>query len=89
MSFGKSHYVRGSRANQKRSEHDRLVSQLILMREEAQVSQRELARQLGWHNASVIRMERGERSIEVVEFIDICRLLGKDPQVVLGAIARA
>ena len=56
------------------------------MREEAGMSQRELARQLGWHNASIIRMERGERSIEIVEFIDICRILGKDAKTVLGIV---
>ena len=78
--------MRGTRANQKRAEHDRLVVQLISLREAAGISQRELARQLGWHNASVIRMERGERSIEVVEFIDICRILGKEPEAVIANI---
>lgn len=78
--------MKGSRADQKSAEHDRLVAQLVKTRQEAGISQRELARQLGWHNASVLRMERGERAVEVVEFIRICRILGQDPSAILSLI---
>jgi len=80
-------YVRSSRASRQRAEHDRLVQAIVSMREEVKMSQRELARRLGWKQQSVIRLERGERSVELVEFIDICRILERDPNEVFALIS--
>jgi len=56
------------------------------MRMAANMSQRQLARELGWKQQSVLRLEKGERSVELIEFIDICRILGRSPTEVFALI---
>jgi len=57
------------------------------MREAAHMTQQELAERLGWKQQSVSRIEKGERNIEVVELIDICRILKRDPVEVFASVA--
>ena len=40
-----------------------------------------LAKKLGNTQTFVSKMERGERRIDVVEFVEICEALGVDPRV--------
>ena len=55
-----------------------LVGKLVEARKEAGLSQDALASRLGRHQQFVSRYEIGERRLDIVEFIDICRALGLD-----------
>lgn len=43
------------------------------------MTQRELATKLGKPHSFVHKSEIGERRLDPLEFIDICRALGRDP----------
>lgn len=49
------------------------------LRERAGVTQLALAESLGNTQTFISKIERGERRIDVVEFIEICDALGADP----------
>lgn len=49
------------------------------MREEAGLTQRDLAKKLKMHNTMVHRSEIGDRRIDPVEFAAWCRACGADP----------
>ena len=49
------------------------------MREEAGLTQRDLAKRLKMHNTMVHRSEIGDRRIDPVEFVAWCRACGADP----------
>jgi len=48
------------------------------LRQAAKVTQRELARRLKWGQTMVARVEQGERRLDLVEFIWLCKALGVD-----------
>ena len=48
-------------------------------RKEAGISQQELARRLKRSQSFIAKIEVGERRIDVVEFIEIARALGREP----------
>jgi len=52
---------------------------LIEAREAADLTQTELANRLGHTQSFVSNYERGQRRLDVPEFILICRALGLDP----------
>lgn len=54
-------------------------SLLIQAREDAGLSQQELANLLGRHQTYVSKCERGERRIDVIEFLEIARAIGFNP----------
>jgi transcriptional regulator with XRE-family HTH domain len=60
--------------------HRQLVAILVAAREEAGLSQRELAARLKRPRVFVGRYEAGERRIDVIEFIEIVRVLEADPR---------
>jgi plasmid maintenance system antidote protein VapI len=62
-----------------RAEVERLIQVVEAARREKDISQRALARALGLHEMTVMRFVNGERTLDVLEFIDVCRELGKDP----------
>lgn len=49
------------------------------MREEAGLTQRDLAKRLKMHNTMVHRSEIGDRRIDPVEFVAWCRACGVNP----------
>jgi transcriptional regulator with XRE-family HTH domain len=57
-----------------------LLDLLIATRKQAGVTQVELAKRLGRPQPFVSYIERGERRIDVVEFIVVARSLSVDPQ---------
>lgn len=57
-------------------------------RNELGLSQRELAQLLGKPQSYVSKYERGERRLDIIEFLDLCEVLKLDPCVVLGGLAR-
>ena len=62
-----------------------LLSTIENAREKANLSQREVARRLGFHPTVYGKIERGERVLDVVEFVALARALGVDPMALLGA----
>ena len=64
-------------------QHHELLRQLIQAREGAGLTQHKLAKRLGRHQSFVAKYEGGERRLEVVEFLQICRAIGVKPEQVL------
>lgn len=60
-------------------EHQKLISLLIAAREEAGLTQQQLANHLGRPQSFVAKYEGGERRIDVIEFLAIARALELDP----------
>jgi ribosome-binding protein aMBF1 (putative translation factor) len=91
--------IRGDvRANSKRGHllskqlrtayHKRLMAALVEAREQADVTQRELARRLSRAHSYVGRIETGVRRLDVPEFIEWCECLGADPLTVFKRVVR-
>lgn len=68
--------------------HKRVMAALVEIREQAGVSQRELARRLGRAHSYVGRIEMGDRRLDLPEFCEWCELLDADPLKVLAQILR-
>ena len=49
---------------------------LIKARKARGLSQEELAERLGCHQSLIARMESGERRIDVIELVVVCRAIG-------------
>ena len=67
-----------------RTEEDRLRAAIAQQRERLELSQRGLSVSLGWHPATVGKIERGERRITVIELIDLSKALGMEPEKLLA-----
>lgn len=63
-----------------------LRSRLVAARKAAGFSQEALARQLGKPQSFIAKLERGERSIDVVELVAIGRLIALDLPDTLAAV---
>lgn len=59
---------------------------LVAQRLRAGLSQAQLAARLRCHQSLVARVESGERRIDVVELVVICRALNISPNIVLDAV---
>jgi transcriptional regulator with XRE-family HTH domain len=68
--------------------HRRVMAALMEIRREAGVTQRELARRLARAHSYVSRIEKGDRRLDVPEFIQWCEVLNADPVDVMRRIAR-
>lgn len=68
--------------------HKRLVELLIESRREAGLTQAQVARGLGEHQSFIARLESGERRIDVVELLDLARVIGFDPLEIVADLAR-
>lgn len=55
----------------------------------AGLSARQLSLKLRMSPSYVARVERGERTLDVIEFLDLCRVLGVDSATILNEISRA
>jgi transcriptional regulator with XRE-family HTH domain len=64
-------------------QHKELLRQLVLARERAGLTQQSLAGRLGRHQSFVAKYEGGERRLEVIEFVQICRKIGVQPEQLL------
>jgi transcriptional regulator with XRE-family HTH domain len=59
--------------------YERLRRSLIESRRKAGLTQQELANRLKRPQSFVSKYENGERRLEVIEFVEICRALKEDP----------
>ncbi len=68
--------------------HRRVMAALVDVRTKAGVTQRELARRMGRAHSYVSRIEKGDRRLDVPEFIQWCEVLSADPMDVMRRIVR-
>jgi ribosome-binding protein aMBF1 (putative translation factor) len=66
-----------------------LVRALVDARQNAGLSQQQLAEKLKRHQSFVARLESGERRIDVVEFTVLARVIGFDKNEVLSIVEAA
>ena len=65
-----------------------VVKAVVDMREEAGLTQRELAERIGREQSFVGRIETRERRIDLVEFVRICRCCGLDGEKELAKVTK-
>jgi transcriptional regulator with XRE-family HTH domain len=63
--------------------YERLRAALTRARIDAGITQTSLATALRRPQSFVSKYETGERFLDVIEFVDVCRAMGVDPAVVL------
>ena len=66
--------------------HRALCATLLSSRKAAKLSQAEVAARLKTSQTVIARIESGERRVDVVEFIDLARVLRIDPRDVLSQL---
>lgn len=64
--------------------HRELLKRLVAARGRKGMTQQELAKRLRRHQSFVAKYERGERRLEVIEFVQICRELGVSPETIIA-----
>ena len=66
--------------------HRALIAILVEARERAGLTQRDLAARLKRPHSFVGRIEAGERRIDVIEFIEIARVMDIDPRELFAQV---
>jgi transcriptional regulator with XRE-family HTH domain len=61
---------------------------LIAARKASGLSQEELAQRLKSTQSAVSKIERGERRLDVVEFLNWCDAIGVDPEKIIRGMRR-
>lgn len=69
-------------------QHKALIALLISKREAAGLTQTELAAALGEYQSFVARLESGERRVDVVELIQLSRILGFDASALVREVQK-
>lgn len=69
-------------------EHEAFRALMAQARDNAGLTQEKLAKRLGRPQSFVAKYERGERRLDVVEFLWVARALGADPIKILRALRR-
>lgn len=69
-------------------EYRRLIELLVEARKRAGVTQIELAEKVGRPQSFVSKVERGERRLDVIEFYQLCDLLGANASRLVGQMLR-
>ena len=67
--------------------HKALVDLIVSKREAAGLTQSQLAEKLGEYQSFVARLESGQRRIDVIEYIEIARVLNFDAAKALKKLA--
>lgn len=70
-----------------RPEYERIGHWLRARREEASLQQKPLSRLMGKPEQFLNKVEHGRQRIDLVEFLDLCRVLGLDPGQTVGELA--
>jgi transcriptional regulator with XRE-family HTH domain len=63
-----------------------LIGILVEARERARLTQRDLAARLKRPHSFVGRIEAGERRVDVIEFIEIARVMEADPRELFAKV---
>lgn len=69
-------------------QHQKLRELLIAARKKAGLTQAEVALQLDRPQSFVAKYEGGERRLDVIEFIQLARMLGADPAKMVRLLER-
>jgi transcriptional regulator with XRE-family HTH domain len=69
------------------SRYRRLRQQLRALRMAAGLTQEELALRLGIDQSNLSKIERGERYVDVLFYLDWCRACGTDPGAAMSGLA--
>lgn len=67
-------------------QHKALIAMLIAKREAAGLTQAQLAEALGEYQSFVARLESGQRRVDVIELIELARILGFDAAQTVTAV---
>jgi transcriptional regulator with XRE-family HTH domain len=70
-------------------EYQAVLKMLVALRQEAGLTQRDLAKKLKREQSFVWRIESGERRLDVVEFYWVCQALGQNAHRIYGKLAAA
>lgn len=70
------------------TEYNEFLEHVVAARKESGLTQQQLAERLGKPQSYVSKYERGERRLDVVEFLWIARALNIDPCRILKDIGR-
>jgi transcriptional regulator with XRE-family HTH domain len=68
---------------------DALAAAVALLRKAAGLNQRQLAAALGREQNFVARIETGQRRLDLIDWISICRACGADPDVEVTRLLKA
>lgn len=68
--------------------HRALCALLVKAREDAGLTQIDVAKRLGKPQSFVSKYEGGERRLDVVEFLKVAKALDADPPALVRALAR-
>ena len=68
-----------SRKTLRSDEHKALRQLLIEVRKQSGMTQTQVAEALNWPQSDISKIETGERRLDVVEFVKLCRAIGEDP----------
>lgn len=69
--------------------HAALRGLLVKARKEAQLTQQQVAAKLGVPQSYVSKYEKGERKLDVIEFLALCDVLGVSPAGAIEALRQA
>lgn len=69
-------------------QHKMLIAILIAKREASGMTQTELAENLGEYQSFVARLESGERRVDVIELIQLARVLNFDAAAVVREVGK-
>ncbi len=61
---------------------------LATSRRDADLSQEDVANEMGWHRNTVSKIEVGDRQVGVEELMELCRLYKVEPIHLLGRVMR-
>lgn len=70
------------------AEYKQLLRQLVAARKSAGITQQEIAGKLKKPQSFVSKYERGERRLDVVEFLAIARAIGVEPSAFLRDLSK-
>jgi transcriptional regulator with XRE-family HTH domain len=76
---------RGSQASPRSAEYEILLDLIRQAREDSGMTQKAICDKLGKPKNYLIKVERGERRLDVVELFALCEAMGADPMGLLGA----
>lgn len=66
--------------------YQRLLVLLFEARKDAKLTQAQLSERLGKPQSFVSKYERGERRLDVIEFLEVCQRLETDPHLMIRQI---
>ena len=69
-------------------EYEQLLARLIHARKDAALTQQELAQRLGRIQSFVSKYERGERRLDVIEFIHVAHAIGVNAADLVATIEK-